>query len=199
MKKLLLLLLATLSITFSCKKDECTEEAQIQYLSTKSTKDLIIINQDTCIDGDYHVEGPLRINGDYTLTVLGDLTTEGSLIFVGNGKVKATSSIQISGDAFFLGGGYVEADMALVISGHARDQNNIGGIIKYCTFESINKLDPGILLIEDCDDAVECETLSIGGVGISNGDLIELPCGFDYENQEVKTNSSGNQYIYIKI
>lgn len=201
MKKLLVLLVVAL-LAFSCEKDACTEEAKRVYLG-KSVENTIIISEDTCFDADMTFDGIVRINGDFTLTVLGDVVFESSVFFVGNGNVKASGSIIMGSNAIFLGGGNIEADKGLVISGHALDQRseeavNLGGEIKYCNFYSIHTLDPSLTLTLDCEEAVECETLSIGGVEAAEGDVIRLPCGFDYENQTVKTNTDGRQYIYVK-
>jgi cytoskeletal protein CcmA (bactofilin family) len=200
MRKLLVLL--AVFLTFSCEKDPCTEEAKIVYLN-KSQEDTIIINEDTCFDTDMAFDGIVRINGDFTLTVLGDAVFESSVFFVGNGNVKASGSIIMGSNAIFLGGGNIEADKGLVISGHALDQRseetaNLGGEIKYCNFYSIHTLDSSLTVILDCEEDVECETLSIGGVDVTEGSAIHLPCDFDYENQTVKTNREGRQYIYVK-
>ena len=197
MKRLFLLLTAL--IVFSCSEYNCTEEAQIEYLTSKTTdEESLIVSEDMCIEGDLLLD-LLTINGDYNLYVDGDIQTALTVRFNGNGSIKATGSIIFGGNVFFLGGGNIEADMGLVITGHARDQNNLGGTIKYCNFASIGTLDPGITLIQDCENAVECETLSIVGVGVIDGEMVEVPCGFDYNNQKVKTTPDGSQYLYIKI
>lgn len=191
------LVLASL-LLFSCEEDECVEEAQIQYLSSKTSHDeSLTVSEDMCIEGDLILDF-LTINGDYTLYVDGDILASLTVRFNGNGSIKSTGSIIFSGSVFFLGGGNIETDEGLVITLHARDQNNLGGTIKYCNFASIGTLDPGITLTQDCENAVECQTLSDDGVGISEGDSIDLPCDFDYENQVVKTDRQGRQYIYIK-
>jgi len=197
MKRLFLLLTAL--IVFGCSEDNCTEEAQIEYLTSKTTdEESLIVSEDMCIEGDLLLDF-LTINGDYNLYVDGDIVVSLTTKFTGNGYIKATGSIILSGNAFFLGGGNIETDMGLVITLHARDQNNLGGTIKYCNFASIGTLDSGITLTQDCENAVECETLSIGGVGVINGEMVEVPCGFDYNNQKVKTTPDGSQYLYIKI
>lgn len=198
MRKAVVLLALMLGLFVSCTKDDCTEEAQIEYLDTKNAdEESLIVSEDMCIEGDLTLDF-LTINGDYTLYVDGDIQTSLTVRFNGNGSIKATGSIIFNGNVFFLGGGNLEADKGLVISGHARDQNNLGGTITYCNFASIHTLDPGIDLIEDCENAVECPTLSDGGIGIIKGDTISLPCGFDYVNQKVKTDKQGRQYIYVK-
>jgi len=194
MKKILGLLIITL--IFSCT-DDCTSKFNVyQKIESRTTDDTIIINEDTCIDGDVNFDGIVRVNGDYILTILGDAVFESSLHFVGNGSVNSSGTIIISNNTFFLGGGNIKADKGLVISGHAVDQrsdenSDIGGQVKYCNFYSIGIKDAGIVVTQDCDNITNCETLSTPSIsGYRYLGTRELSCD---------QNSEEDDYLFVKI
>ena len=80
MRKAVVLLALMLGLFVSCTKDDCTEEAQIEYLDTKTPdEESLIVSEDMCIEGDLTLDF-LTINGDYNLYVDGD--GEGERLFV---------------------------------------------------------------------------------------------------------------------
>lgn len=187
MKKILGVLLITMML--SCESECETDWFVFQKIESKTSQDpqeTFIVNEDTCVEGDISYEF-IRINGDYTLTVLGDVSADVNIVFNGDGKVEATGSIIVNGNVFFLGGGHIEADLGLIITGHARDQNGLGGTITYCSFQSINDLDEGIILTQDCDNAVSCLTLGIPSIsGYRYLGIRERPCDQEYEDGDYR-------------
>jgi hypothetical protein len=142
-----------------CSTD-CLETYNVfEKIETRSEEELLLINEDTCIAQDTE-QSTVRINGSSKLTVLGDLTITSSLILVSGGTLNVDGILELSGNAFFLGQPATINARGIIINGHVVDQGDLGGLITYCTFASIQELDPGILLVEDCEQVIQCETLS---------------------------------------
>jgi hypothetical protein len=207
MKTKILLFLMIL-LAFSCADDECTEIAQIQYLGTNSivdseiTRDTqgLIINEDTCFDGDTNIEPvSLRINGNAIVTVNGDLNVEGSILFVEDGTLNVTGSLIGYSNIFFLEtGGTINVGAGILIGG---DVTSTGGEphITYCNFFQNQGLDSNIIVTQSCDPVTPCETLSDNNINSSLGAEINVACGYNYAGQSVKIDENGRQYIYIKL
>jgi hypothetical protein len=209
MKKLLLILLAFTML--SCG-DDCVEQAQIQYIgqSTKidstNTKDvqIVIITQDTCYSESTTIPDSFRILDGVTVTVNGDFTTQGSLQLVKNAKLNVTGSIPFTSTVFFIGGsgtGVIDVDGSIFVGSDTNANAGSSGIVYYGA-TMVNQAKTGnVTLIQDATplENPECTTLTDGGLNSSLGGFIDVPCGYDFVNQKVKTDENGNTYIYIEL
>lgn len=193
--KHLLTLLITVTIFTSCSKEQCTETVAVQYLSTKTTNETLVLFEDTCIEGDLTFFA-VRLNG-YTLThTNGDLNIQNWLRVEG-GTLKSEGNIYIGSNLYFYDtDGLIDSDKSIFVAQHTLGTS---GAVNYCNIFISPQLDEDISAIKDCTPIeVDCNTLNDNGVTVKNGDLVNVPCDYDYENQKVKIDNSGNQFIYIK-
>ena len=192
-------------ITMSCSEDPCTETAGIQYIEADRSvsTDAYIIHEDTCIDGDIWFENltPMVVRAGVTLTVMGEIEI-GTITMHEGSVVRSSGFIKVIGDVYMTGYATIENDFGWLVTGKVEDVSgtNAGGEIIWCNKNQVSDgISESITITEDCENLVECHSLSDGGLGIhDSGKTKEIPCGFDYANQKVKYDC-GRPYIYIEL
>lgn len=194
MKKIVIILAF---ITTGCS-DNCTEIYDVyKKIESKSNDTALIINEDTCLEssGQY---GTIRINGDSELTLTSqDVQVQASIVITGRGTINVEESLVVNNNIFFLGEkGIVNVGKGIVV-GHAVDQGNFGGEINYCTFASIQILDPGVSSNQTCNITFDdCQTLSDNSLeGYTYLRTIESSCGLEgYDGEYLyKINTTSNR------
>lgn len=194
MKKIVIILAF---IATGCS-DNCTEIYDVyKKIESKSNDTALIINEDTCLEssGQY---GTIRINGDSELTLTSqDVQVQASIVITGRGTINVEESLVVNNNIFFLGEkGIVNVGKGIVV-GHAVDQGNFGGEINYCTFASIQILDPGVSSNQTCNITFDdCQTLSDNSLeGYTYLRTIESSCGLEgYDGEYLyKINTTSNR------
>jgi len=193
MKKILLLLVLAISTTFtSCQKDDCQQEAQVQFISlSRTTQADVTVLSGTGVESDPFIidlsgmtenikideHGPHGVNAYYQTT--GDTNLNGFKLDVHHLQLNITGNLN--------GGGTLKVKNHTIVCVAGAVQNNP-------TLDIHNEgiFNPG----QDCSS-----TLSVGGPSYSNGDiaLIEcehsVPCvGHLHHNDD-----NGKAYIFVKV
>ncbi len=172
--------LIAFALLTSCS-DDCTQEYDVyKRVDSRSTDNTaLIITEDTCLVSttDYSV---IQIRNNAVLTLTGDdVVVQASVTFTGSGTLNVEESLLIGNNIFFLGeGAVVNVGKGLVL-GHAVDQGGFGAEINYCNFQSIQIVDNGITVSQDCSiEFLDCETLGDTDVsGLTYVGRVETECG----------------------